>query len=261
MKEKPFFSIITVTLNNLAGLRKTRDSVAAQGFENFEWLVVDGASTDGSQEFLQDCAANFISEPDNGLFDAMNKGIERARGEYMLFLNAGDELAAPDVLEKIALHIQAQPRKPDFVYGDFVEDTGAEKFYKCARPAKALNMGMFTSHQAMFYNRDALGDLRYNLNYRIAADYDFTCRFLQKNSAVSRASVTVCVFEGGGVSTRRAAEGRREENLIRRDLGLCGPLSSIFIAGRQCVTAAFKKAAPRAFITLRNFEARHLTRD
>lgn len=105
MPENPLFSIITVTLNNLPGLRKTRDSVTAQQFQDFEWLVVDGGSSDGSVEFLQDCTANFTSAPDKGPFDAMNKGLERARGQYLLFLNAGDTLAAPDVLRQIAQRI------------------------------------------------------------------------------------------------------------------------------------------------------------
>ena len=86
-------SIITVNLNNLEGLKKTYESVVCQTFTDYEWLVIDGGSTDGSREFIeehQDKFAYWCSEPDKGIYNAMNKGIVRAKGEYLNFMNSGD---------------------------------------------------------------------------------------------------------------------------------------------------------------------------
>jgi hypothetical protein len=93
----------------------------------------------------------------------------------------------------------------------------------------------------MFYSRAAIGDQRYNLGYGIASDYDFTCRFLKRNFDALRCPITICVFECGGISTQRRAQGRQEESDIRRALGLCSPLISNFIRARQLATLALKK--------------------
>ena len=96
-------SIITINYNNLVGLRRTVASVLAQSYKDFEYIVIDGASTDGSYEFLAQHSGidQWISEPDKGVFQAMNKGIQHAHGEYCLFLNSGDTLFAPDSLEGV----------------------------------------------------------------------------------------------------------------------------------------------------------------
>ena len=113
-------SIITVNHNDLAGLRKTRDSILSQTFQDFEWIVVDGDSTDGGKDFIQEHQeemAWWCSEQDNGIYNAMNKGIEHAQGEYLLFLNSGDTLSAPDTLKEV---FRTEP-DADVVYGDWTE--------------------------------------------------------------------------------------------------------------------------------------------
>ena len=97
-------SIITVNLNNCDGLKKTIDSVVAQTFKDFEWIVIDGGSTDGSKELIEQYAEHFaywVSEPDKGIYNAMNKGIKVAKGEYLLFLNSGDFLLSDDGLSVV----------------------------------------------------------------------------------------------------------------------------------------------------------------
>jgi putative colanic acid biosynthesis glycosyltransferase len=109
------FSIITVTRNNLEGLRRTHVSLRAQSYADYEWIIIDGASSDGTVNYLEGLAARSWSEPDEGIYDAMNKGLARARGDYLLLMNAGDSFAAPDVLQKIADAIRAQPMPPAFI--------------------------------------------------------------------------------------------------------------------------------------------------
>ncbi|MBQ3836958.1 MAG: glycosyltransferase, partial [Treponema sp.] len=111
MKSHPLISIITINYNNKDGLKKTIDSVAAQTFQGYEHIIVDGGSTDGSAEVIKDALKNkdyaahvsyWCSEKDGGIYPAMNKGVERAGGEYCLMLNSGDYLAGKSILEKAA---------------------------------------------------------------------------------------------------------------------------------------------------------------
>ena len=205
--KEPFFSIITVTLNHLRGLQRTWESVQSQVFHDFEWIVVDGASQDGTLQFLQMLKASvlrWISEPDTGLYEAMNKGIAMAGGNYILFLNAGDLLAGADVLQ-IIYNEAIKASYPDFIYGDAYERVGGRIYLKKARSHRTIWYGMFTHHQAMIYNRAALGDLRYRTRYKLAADFALTSEFLSRASVVHRVPIPICVFEGGGVtSTLRA---------------------------------------------------------
>ena len=109
-------SIITVNLNNLEGLKKTYESVVCQTFTDYEWIVIDGGSTDGSREFIeqhQDKFAYWCSEPDKGIYNAMNKGIMRAKGEYLNFMNSGDCFACKETLAGVF----NKPRKEDILYG------------------------------------------------------------------------------------------------------------------------------------------------
>ena len=108
----PKLSIITVNLNNREGLRKTAESVVSQTYKDYEWIVIDGGSTDGSKELIEQYAEHisyWVSEPDKGIYNAMNKGIRQAHGEYFLFLNSGDSLCDDDIVES-------------FCVGNFKED-------------------------------------------------------------------------------------------------------------------------------------------
>ena len=115
---RPLFSIITITFNAAGTLPATLRSVERQTFTDYEYLIVDGASTDGTVAIAQHSAAvsSVTSEPDKGLYDAMNKGLRKARGCYLVFLNAGDAFHEPDTLQKIADSIEKTD--PDIVYGE-----------------------------------------------------------------------------------------------------------------------------------------------
>ena len=147
IEKQTLFTHITVALNNIEGVQKTYNSIQNQTLKNYEWLVIDGNSSDSTKEWLKTAPANWISEVDKGIYDAMNKGIERASGEYLLFLNAGDTLATSETLEKITQKLSKN--KPDFIYGDAYEGN----HYKRAKSHKHIARGMVTNHQAMLYRR------------------------------------------------------------------------------------------------------------
>ncbi|MCF8496105.1 MAG: glycosyltransferase [Alphaproteobacteria bacterium] len=254
MEKNPLFSVVTVTLNNFGGLRETGASLNEATGNDWEWIVIDGASTDGTADWLKNdkTASIWVSEPDSGLYDAMNKGIERARGEYILFLNAGDRLAGSGTFNRIA-RAAIGNNNPDFLYGDSEEPTDSgEVFYKKARSHDRMALGLFTHHQAMFYRRELLKDLRFDGQYKIAADYDFTARFLKKARTILYIPAPVCVFEPGGVSQRNAAAGRREEFRIKRRLGLCGPVRGRLIFARQFLAWGLRRLFPDFYARVRS---------
>lgn len=233
------FSIITITRNHLAGLQDTQKSLMGQSCTDYEWIVIDGASTDGTADFLGTLRTGpvlprWISEPDCGIYDAMNKGLERASGDYILFLNAGDTFAAADVLDTVSA------LEADFIYGDSRE--GAH--YKRARPQTYAVAGMFTHHQAMFYKRALIKNLRFDRRYKIAADYKFTLEFLKRAKTVLYWPGPVCCFAPGGVSQVQARAGRREQFCIRRDLNACPALMNIAILQAQCALMALRRGFP-----------------
>lgn len=252
MSKNPFFSVISVTLNHLSGLRDTHDSLKIQDVRDFEWVVRDGGSTDGTVEYLSQSAARWISAPDRGIYDAMNRGIEDASGEYLLFLNAGDRLADAAVLQKTRAEIEKQNIPPDLVYGDSFEELSGTRNYKPARPHNTANLGMFTHHQSMLYRRTAIKDMRYDQNYKIAADYDFTCRLLQKTRHVLYCPFAISVFEGGGVSQQKPWMGRREQFNIRKKLHTANMLENCMIFSIQTALWNLRTLAPGLYWRLKS---------
>jgi putative colanic acid biosynthesis glycosyltransferase len=262
-QSKSDFTVLTVTLNNLSGLRRTAESIAAQTCQDFTWLVIDGGSNDGTIEFLkQTPAARWVSAPDRGIYDAMNKGLKtlpetKNNADYALFLNAGDALAAPDTLQniqnRIRLYTEKRSALPDFVYGDALEQTNTQPLhYKPARSHKQIASGMFTHHQAMLYRTEMLGAMRYDLSYSIAADYDFTIRFLHKTNKILYCPFTICVFAAGGVSQQNAAKGRREQFMIRHQRAVVSPPVNLAITISQALLWQVRQKMPWLYWRLKS---------
>ena len=239
----PLFSIVTITRNNKDGFIRTRESLERQSFHDFEWIVIDGDSTDSTKDILP---PNALSESDKGIYDAMNKGIERSKGRYILFLNAGDMLSDMDILSTLSKSVAAE--NPDFIYGDALETGG---FYKKARDHSEIDWGMFTHHQAMLYRRDIIGVLRYDISYKIAGDYAFTRIFLNLCRNISYVPAAICIFETGGISQRNMRHGRIEQYKARQKAG-CTVLKNFYIYGGQTVTAAIKRLTPDLYSGLRS---------
>lgn len=202
--EEPLVTVITPTYNAGEKLELTIESVLAQRRDLFEYIIVDGASTDGSVAIAQRYAGSLrlLSEPDKGVYDAMNKGIDLARGRFLYFLGAGDTLR-PDAIEAISEHLQID--HPSFVYGDvfWVSDdaTFAGKVYGGEFDRKAL---VFHSpcHQAIFYHRTIFEmHGKYDIRYRNAADWvlNFKC-FGDDRIEKIYVNQIVADYEGGGVS-------------------------------------------------------------
>lgn len=212
-------SIVTIHLNVPNGLRTTFESLRQFLQEiDTEWIVIDGGSKqqgiDDIFEQVKTFANHFSSEPDEGIYDAMNKGVRQATGEYVLFLNAGDELHQDFKPEQLRNLITET--RPDMIWGRCQEryENGASIQVKTRSPSWAW-YGMPAYHPAIFFRREILGDFPYDTRYRIAADYDLICRLLTGGARVEKLNSLVSIFHHGGLSDIQGAATRDEENQIR----------------------------------------------
>ena len=170
----PTIAVVTVCLNDLAGLKKTYESVHGQTMPPLQWIVADGASSDGTVEWLghtEWAPMSWSSKADGGIYQGMNGGIERAQADYLLFLNSGDTLAGPGVLQSVVQELARLPERPVLLFGDSFEvDRWHRPNLRRARPAWWVWVGMPTTHQAMFFRRDALPS-GFDTRYRLSGDY------------------------------------------------------------------------------------------
>lgn len=207
MQGKPLLSIITVCRNRVQDISGTCESVANQTWRDFEWIVVDGASTDGTVEILEQYrsrGASVTSEPDTGIYNAMNKGIARAKGEYVLFLNGGDRLSSDSILEE---SFAAAEHDADILYGDmFLERDGVIIERDVSRPAEDVDVLFFASgvtlpHPASFIRRSLFGKYGfYDESYRIIGDLERWVVFAKNGCSFGRMDAAVSVFKLGGIS-------------------------------------------------------------
>ena len=176
--EKPLISIVTVVLNSKNSLEKTIKSVISQTYDNIEYIIIDGGSTDGTIEIIkkyENAIDYWISEKDEGIYDAMNKGIKVSSGRYIGIINSGDwyQLGAVRKVVDVVLSSSAV----DIVFGDMFivdEKTGSKRFLK--GNIDLLHRDMSINHPTCFVKRDIYGDRGFNTKYLIAADYEFILR-------------------------------------------------------------------------------------
>jgi glycosyltransferase involved in cell wall biosynthesis len=201
-------SIITVTYNAEAVLQATLDNVLGQTWKDIEYLIIDGGSKDRTLEIVEryrDRLAVVVSEPDKGLYDAMNKGLDRATGEYVCFMNAGDLFASPTALEEA----MRGGGGADFIYGDaevFTEEGRPMQWHKRTPDAEHLRAasflrGMVVCHQAMLVRRTCAA--RYDLRWKIAGDIDWSIATLRNCRTKYYTHRPLARFLYGGLSNQR----------------------------------------------------------
>jgi glycosyltransferase involved in cell wall biosynthesis len=214
MVRSEIVSIVTIVLNDPAGFTKTARSIAEQNYEALEWIVVDGGSSDGTvaeiEKYRQDISY-WVSEHDNGLYDAMNKGLARASGDWVLFLNAGDVLADPSVLSRI---FSQDVSKFDVIYGDWIADYLSFKAARHAGAPEDLWQGMVFSHQSLFIRALLVKPLGFRVQYRIGADYEMVTRLFFSGRQFHYFPEPISVTEAYGISHRQMYSAASEHRLI-----------------------------------------------
>lgn len=234
-------SIVTITYNAEAVLQRTLDSVSSQTYRGIEHLIIDGASKDGTMDLVSrykvrdlPYEVRAVSEPDKGIYDAMNKGLRLATGEYIVFLNAGDTLHDEKTLDMVAssLQLAANSQQPAVIYGDtnIVDDEG--HFLRKRHLSvpdnltwRSFKQGMLVCHQAFYARLDIARDIPYDLQYRHSADVDWCIRVMKeaerRHLPLVRVQGVVADFLDGGDSSKNHRASLRERfHVMRRHYGL-----------------------------------------
>ncbi len=202
-------SVITINYNDLQGLRRTSASILAQDFEDFEWLIIDGGSKDGSSDFIESLAADPVasrhlsfscSEPDGGRYPAMNKGVGHAGGDYVLFINSGDELAGPGALREAAAFITGAG---DIYYGNCIIDWGDRRELRITAPVinvfDMVHLGI--CHPSSFIRRSLLLDNPYDEGLTIVSDWKGWWTWMRQGKTFIHIDTAVSVFYTDGISS------------------------------------------------------------
>ncbi len=222
MEIGPLITIITISYQAEKYIQRTIESILGQDYTNIEYIIVDGNSTDGTISIIKDFELKlkhkgilfrWISEPDKGLYDAMNKGISKASGSYIWFINAGDIIAGSDIAGKV--HKSVINALPDFIYGE-TNIVDAEGRIMGSRRLKApekldwrsFRHGMLVCHQSMIVKRTIAP--AFDLKYRYSSDIDWTIRALKKSEGIYNTHMILSHFLDGGVSKKKMKASLKE---------------------------------------------------
>ena len=212
-------SVITITYNAECSLEATIKNVVSQSFP-VEYIIIDGGSNDGTIEIINkyNKIHHFISEPDKGLYDAMNKGLRAATGDYVWFLNAGDTFKNENTVAEIVRTIEKN-RMPDIIYGetDLIDENGnvfAERRLKAPEHLtwKSFKMGMLVCHQAFIVKRDIAPE--YDLQYHFSADFDWCIRCMKKAKTIINAKMRLVNYQYEGATTANRKASLKERYRI-----------------------------------------------
>lgn len=235
-------TVVTVVLDDAAGLARTAASVLSQERTSLEWLVADGGSTDGTLALIHELApriAHWSSRPDAGIYDAMNRGIARAGGDYILFMNAGDRFADRDSLARMVAAARGHDHPAVVCGGALFHYPSGIGLVRPARPVEDCIWHQAPcSHQAMLIRADCLRTTPFETRFRLAADYAFVCRLFVRGERFCRLGAVTAVTEHGGRSRshRQAWRLWREKLLIQREILGAGPSVLAVSAVRRLAT-------------------------
>ena len=216
MENGIILTIVTINLNNKDGLQKTIDSIISQTYKNYEWIVIDGGSTDGSKELIEtynNYINYWVSEKDYGIYDAMNKGIRASRGEYLLFLNSGDKLYDRKVINEIIQHLYL--KESDFLIGKEYHcrkywDRKIDDYYDLIETC----YNYWFPHQSTFINREMFHRYGlYDTNYIISDWIFFFKALILGNASIKRLNVIISVYENDGTAKYSICQEERQKYL------------------------------------------------
>jgi glycosyltransferase involved in cell wall biosynthesis len=249
----PKVSVVTVNFNMAADIGATLDSVLEQDYPNFESIVIDGNSTDGSQKVIASYAprlAYWVSEPDHNLYDGMNKGVLAATGEWILFMNSGDRFAGPHALSAM---FAKDHSGADVLYGHHIRrypDRGIDRVIRAETP-DVLTLRMHCSHQSLFMRREILLKRPFSLDL-LAADYDAILAAYLGGKRFEAVDAVVAVASVGGRSDRNRLTILVQRIAIVRSYGLMSAQTALHYAGliaRVLMVRPIKKVLPKSLVS------------
>lgn len=240
MATLPKISIVTIVYNGASTIEKTIRSITSQTYSNVEYVIVDGGSDDGTVDVIKkysDDVSKWISEPDDGIYDAMNKGIKLSTGNYLWFINSGDEVFATDTLERI-FNTHNSPFY-DIYYGDtvMIDKDGNEIGGRRLQPPTSLSWkdfrnGMLVSHQSMIVSKRVAP--LYNIKYKFSADFEWCMLAMQKADRVINTHQILSRFLDGGITKQNITAGLKERfKIMSRYFGFIPTLLRHTIIGSR----------------------------
>jgi len=219
MPKTPKISVITISFNAEKDIEKTIKSVVNQTFRNIEYIVIDGKSTDGTISIIKKYNSKisyWSSEPDKGLYDAMNKGITKATGDYIIFMNAGDIFYEQETLSKI---FDTNEEPQDIYYGEtiIVDSNNKEVGMRRLSAPEELNWksfkrGMRVSHQAFIAKMELVEP--YDLQYKFSADFDWCIKIMKKSTKIKNTNLIICRYLDGGLTKHNLVPSLKERYKI-----------------------------------------------
>ena len=217
-KPNPLITVVTVCYNSVDMIEKTLKSVIEQSYSNKEYVVIDGASTDGTKKIVEryiDSIDFFMSEPDNGIYHAMNKAVTVAKGEWIIFMNAGDVFVDNAVLEKVSYSLSATI---DVLYGDILTSRNTELVLKEA-PSEIKSMHrMPFCHQAVFTRTSLLRSFPFDEKYKMSADFKLYKQLNRENATFRRLPLPITIYDRTGLSNSQRARGLGENIAVIKEI-------------------------------------------
>ncbi|MET4081155.1 glycosyltransferase involved in cell wall biosynthesis [Pedobacter sp. UYP30] len=214
----PKLSVITIIYNNVRDIERTIKSVVNQSFKGIEYIIIDGGSTDGTMEVVsiyKAALSKIVSEPDGGIYFAMNKGLELATGDYVLFMNSGDEIYEPQTVERVF----ASAPDADIYYGEtemYNDDWQSLGRRRHKVPEKftwrSFKYGMSISHQAIYLRKAIIEP--FDVSYKYSADIDWILKAAKKAKTIAKVDGYVAKYLVGGVSKKKHRESLMERYQI-----------------------------------------------
>lgn len=257
MNRQPLISIITVCLNAGQVIEKTIRSVTEQNYPNIEYIIVDGVSTDNTSlivEKYKNKISRFIQESDRGLYDAMNKGMRMASGEYINFMNAGDTFSSEGTLREV---FSKAPEEADVIYGDYIHLARAFKVYIKSKPLERLWVRPRFCHQSAFYRRELLMKYPFSGRY-IASDVEQAYDMYRDGAHFYNTNVLVALFDSSGISGKSISRISREMRriVLSRDYKRSSRVIFFLYGFRFFLLESIRKLSPVLFDNLYKFKVR-----
>lgn len=210
MSNPVLVTVVTVCRNVKSSLEKTMNSLLHQSYAHIDYVIIDGASTDGTPEMLGKTEGiRWISEPDKGIYDAMNKGIRMAEGEWVIFMNAGDVFASDDTLSKVF----SVERDADVIYGDVIKGDSIKK----AEPPHNGHR-MYFCHQSAFVRMSCLKEFPFDIQHRMSADFKQMKQLYLAGKTFMQLDFPIAVFDTSGVSNAQRSKGLYDNIQVIREV-------------------------------------------
>jgi glycosyltransferase involved in cell wall biosynthesis len=210
MSNPVLVTVVTVCRNVKSSLEKTMNSLLHQSYAHIDYVIIDGASTDGTPEMLGKTEGiRWISEPDKGIYDAMNKGIRMAEGEWVIFMNAGDVFASDDTLSKVF----SVERDADVIYGDVIKGDNIKK----AEPPHNGHR-MYFCHQSAFVRTSCLKEFPFDIQHRMSADFKQMKQLYLAGKTFMQLGFPIAVFDTSGVSNAQRSKGLYDNIQVIREV-------------------------------------------